>query len=113
ATTGDATSITNGSARLNGVINTTSPSSLWAFQYGRTNSYGTVTQSHPAGAGVTVVSLKITGLSPGTKYHFRLIVSQGITNSTGADHSLTTTKLRLRKRKLRVSHHKVTIPLKC
>ena len=119
ATTSNATSITNSSARLNGVVNTSNPDSQWSFQYGTTTSYGNVTRPQPIGATVAAVSATVGGLRAGTTYHFRLLVEQGsypTTSSTGADRTFKTSNfgsISLRRRKLRVSHHKVTIRLRC
>jgi phosphodiesterase/alkaline phosphatase D-like protein len=125
ATTGDATSITTTSALLNGVVSTNSADSAWAFQYGTTTSYGKLTKTQPIGAGVHVVSMKVTDLKPGTTYHFRLIVSQssyGFHIDAGEDHVFTTTtasvpgkygRASLRSHRLTVHRGIVSIPLSC
>ena len=78
ATTGQATGVTGTSAELNGVVNTTDPAPQWFFQYGQTRTYGHTTPVHSIGQGLTLVSVKITGLKPRTAYHFRLVVQQSI-----------------------------------
>ncbi|MBV9311257.1 MAG: hypothetical protein JOZ73_10510 [Solirubrobacterales bacterium] len=120
ASTGDATAVTTHSAILNGVVNTTNPNSQWAFQYGTTTAYGTLTPPQPIGVGSAAVSQKVAGLTPGRTYHYRLVVEQGAyptTYSAGADRTFTAPHqfgtLSLRGHQLRVSHRKVTIPLSC
>jgi hypothetical protein len=119
ATTGNATSVTNRSALLNGVVNVTDPNSAWLFQYGTTTSYSNSTKPQVVGAGVTLVSVQLSGLSPGKRYHFRLVVFQGsypTEPSAGIDRAFRTKiygRLSLRRRRLRVKGRTVTIPLKC
>jgi hypothetical protein len=48
-----------------------------AFQYGKTSNYGSSTKPVAIGAGSQGVSALITGLQPGTTYHFRLVVVEG------------------------------------
>ena len=78
ATTGQATGVTTTSAELNGVVNTTDPAPQWFFQYGQTRTYGHTTPVHSIGQGLTLVSVKVTGLKPRTAYHFRLVVRQSM-----------------------------------
>jgi hypothetical protein len=127
ATTGDATSVTTTSAMLNGVANPDSADSLWMFQYGKTVAYGKVTQPRPVGLGVTAVSVKIVGLTPGTTYHFRLDVVEGSYPSilkNGLDRTFTTRsssgkppskfgKASLRSHRLKVHHRIVSIRFSC
>jgi hypothetical protein len=81
-TNGGATSVTSSTATLNGSLQVSYPDSAWAFQYGPTTAYGHVTKAQLAQpGGVQTVSVPITGLTPGTTYHFRLVVYQ-ITTTT-------------------------------
>jgi hypothetical protein len=77
ASTGGATSVTSTTAVLNGFVAPTQPSA-WLFQYGLTKSYGTNTKPQYVAAGSAVpVSWQITGLTPNTLYHYRLVVIEG------------------------------------
>ena len=70
-----ATNITDTGAKLNGTVNANYLSSSVAFEYGTTTEYeSTVTaiQSPITGNTNIDVSAEITGLSPGTTYHFRI-----------------------------------------
>lgn len=120
ATTGQATSVTATSAELNAVVNAGSAGATWLFQYGKTTSYDHSTKETAVGAGLTVVSSKVTGLAPHTTYHFRLVVHQpppAQTSSTGHDASFTTErgfgKVALRRHHLAVRHGRAAIPFKC
>jgi hypothetical protein len=93
ATTGQATDIAQSTAILNGIVDTTYPDNAYNFQYGTTTAYGSVSGVEPVGPGVTAVSKEITGLKPGTTYHFRLVVEQDYPStdvSEGADATFTT-----------------------
>jgi len=73
----------------------TDPSNLethYYFQYGPTTSYGSVSPTEPAGSGVEAVSVdaKITGLKPGTTYHYRLVAYNADGYGYGADSTFTT-----------------------
>jgi FG-GAP-like repeat/Trypsin len=59
----------------------------WRFEYGTTSSYGSATESYYAGAGMgpVNVSATISGLQPGTTYHYRISSSNGLGQSNGAD----------------------------
>jgi hypothetical protein len=133
AVTGGATSVTMTSARLYGAVNPNAIETLWAFQYGTSIRYGSLTTAQviPGSHGSVAVSAKLSGLKPGTMYHFRLVTGQGsypTVYSTGADQRFTTLassgtgKRRsritagrgsLRTRRLTVHRGVVSIPLGC
>jgi hypothetical protein len=79
AVTQPATATNTTVATLNGTVNTQKFDVLWRFEYGTTTNYGTLTPTQVLGgsASPTPVSWNITGLKPGTTYHFKLIVLQG------------------------------------
>ena len=79
ATTGGASSVGSTSAILNGLALETLPGASWGFQYGTSVRYGHLTPSLPLSTGLIAVSRRISGLRPGTVYHFRLFVAQGQT----------------------------------
>lgn len=80
-----------GTANPNGVATTDCH-----FDYGTTTSYGSVAPCSPAAGGGSSdvsVSASLTGLAAsvsGTTYHYRLVVSNANTTSTGSDNSFTT-----------------------
>lgn len=83
ATTGAATAVTATTATLNGVVNPNKEDTTYVFEYGTTTAYGTTTpvQSAVSGNAGKEVSVQVTGLAPGTAYHFRLVA----TNPSGSD----------------------------
>ncbi|MDA8385398.1 MAG: Ig-like domain-containing protein [Actinomycetota bacterium] len=93
-TTGTATSVTYTSAQLNGQVDFAPPSDTFFFQYGTTTSYGTTTfpQSVPSSSNnpSASVSAGAYSLTPGTTYHYQLVVSDGTNKYYGADQTFTT-----------------------
>ncbi len=75
ATVGPASGISMTSATLHGTVNTSSEAVTWHFQYGQSTAYGKVTstESISTGHGDVPVSFKVTGLKPGTRYHYRVV----------------------------------------
>jgi len=89
-----ATDITAGEATLHATIHPENePAATYRFEYGPTAAYGTTV---PAGEGhvgslPSQVSQAITGLTPDTTYHFRVVASNGVGSpKTTADQTFTT-----------------------
>ena len=91
AVTGQASSVTDTSVTLNGTIYAGGIDTFWAFQYGTSTSYGQNTSPVGPLTGTTgnSVSTVITGLQPGTTYHFRLIAVQGEAGTSGESNGFT------------------------
>jgi alpha-tubulin suppressor-like RCC1 family protein len=86
-----ATSLRTNAAVINGTVNPNGEATLCYFQYGLTTNYGNVTTSFNVGAARPVTfSRNISGLSPGTLYHFSLVANNNEGTSTGVDLTLTT-----------------------
>jgi uncharacterized protein (TIGR02145 family) len=88
-----ATNATSSGATLNGTVNANYLSTTVTFEYGLTTSYGqTVTsaQSPVTGNSLTNVSADLSGLTPGTAYHFRVRAVNSIGTINGNDLSFTT-----------------------
>jgi hypothetical protein len=64
------------SVTLNGTVNPDGHPTSWYFQYGTTAAYTARTAVRAAGDGQTAVAVSapVTGLAPGTVYHFRLVM---------------------------------------
>ena len=81
-----ATAVTSSTATLNGTVNPNTLATDYYFKWGTTTAYGNVTATVSAGAGSADVSVNagITGLTPGTIYHFSLVAinSDGTTNGS-------------------------------
>jgi hypothetical protein len=91
ATTEPASSVGQTTATLNGVVNPEGSSTSYWFNWGPTDSYGNETDFGDAGSGTgqVPVSAALTGLSPGTTYHFQL-VAIGADGTVGRDLTFTT-----------------------
>ncbi|MFH0841473.1 MAG: FISUMP domain-containing protein [Bacteroidota bacterium] len=88
-----ATDITINSALLNGVVNPNNLSTTVTFEYGTTTEYGqtiTATTSPLTGNSETNISASISGLSPGTTYHFRVKAVNELGTTNGSDKTFTT-----------------------
>jgi hypothetical protein len=86
-----ASDVTFTTATLNGLVKQGSiPTSVY-FEWRRSTNNWTATQPTPIGSGSTEVAVfaPLTGLTPGTTYHFRVVANDG-TTQTGYDYSFTT-----------------------
>jgi len=95
ATTEHATGVTETGATLNGTVNPQGQATSYYFEYGPTTAYGSKTTETSAGSGSAGVaaSAAVTGLTPHTPYHFRLVAVYGAANTTvpGPDLTFETT----------------------
>jgi phosphodiesterase/alkaline phosphatase D-like protein len=91
--TGAATKVGNTTAVLNGTINPNGHATQYDFTYGPTTAYGATTTLHKVKAGTkpVAITITITGLTPGTPYHYRLNAINSGGAVAGADRSFTTT----------------------
>jgi len=94
--TSSATSIGSSSATLNGALTSTGGASSCTvyFQYGTSTSYGTTIGTQTKGSTGTF-SQSITGLSPGTTYHYRAVASNSAGRVYGADATFMTSNDRV------------------
>jgi Trypsin len=89
--TEQATLITSRSAKLIGYVNPHGYSTTVYFEYGRTVSYGSRTPNQTkSGNGYQNVGATISGLSPGTTYHFRIVGTNQVGTRYGDDKTFTT-----------------------
>jgi hypothetical protein len=78
---------------ISGVINTQGLPTTYGFEIGlAAGSYGPPTGLGSVGAGASEaeVALALTGLKPGTTYHYRITATNGDGTSYGTDRSFTT-----------------------
>ena len=77
ATTGESSEITDTTATLSGILDGMGADTHYYFNYGTSNTYGAQAPSPAADAGVvasdTPISVRLTGLSPNTTYHYQLL----------------------------------------
>jgi hypothetical protein len=92
ATTGAATDVTSTSAKLNGTVNPNKEDTTFFFEYGTTAGYGAKTAVQPSVSGNAgkAVSVAVSGLNPGTTYHFRLVATNPSGTDMGNDLTFTT-----------------------
>ena len=92
-TTLAATNVGTTTATLNATVNPNGSTATALFQSGTSTSYGTnspITLTAPAGVAAENVSLELTGLLPGTTYHFRVTASNLGGTDNGDDLTFTT-----------------------
>lgn len=93
ALTGPANSIGEDGAKLNGVVRSNGREGMTYFEYGTTTDYGSQTTevSVEANRSNTATEADLTGLEPGTEYHFRsVIVNELGLIAFGPDRTFTT-----------------------
>ena len=91
-TTSAATGVAQTAATLNGQVTPNGAATTYRFEYGPTTTYGTSTPVTSAGssAAATAVSANLTGLTPNTVYHARLVATNALGETAGADLTFTT-----------------------
>jgi phosphodiesterase/alkaline phosphatase D-like protein len=89
------TRLSTTSAVIMGKVNPLGIAATYWIEYGRTTSYGlrSATGSLQPGTGEVTVSLPLSGLAPGVRYHFRLVASSAGGTTTGRDSSFATSPL--------------------
>ncbi len=88
-----STGVDSRNATLTARINPNLSSTTYHFEYGVDAGYGSRTaESAPigAGAGDEGASAQLSGLAPGTTYHFRVVATNGIGKTNGKDQTFTT-----------------------
>lgn len=90
--TGKASSITNTFGGVSATVNPGGRHTRYFFQYGLTAGYGALTAPKSAGSGTKALTVKatLTGLTPGTSYHYRVVAFNSIGTSYGQDRSFKT-----------------------
>jgi hypothetical protein len=91
-TTASAAKITTSTAVLQGTVNPRGATTDYTFNYGPTPAYGTTTIARSAGTGNRPVQVTavITGLLPGTVYHFQIAGLSSAGAASGADAAFRT-----------------------
>ncbi len=92
ATTGPATVVASTTATVGGSVDPHGQATTWWVEYGTSTSYGSKTTAANAGAGTAAagVSVSVTGLKPGTTYHYRVVANNAAGTSHGGDAVFTT-----------------------
>ena len=84
--------MTAGSATLSATVNPHGSPTSFAFEYGTTTAFGSLSaiDSAGAGGGDQAVSLSIGGLQPGTTYRYRVVATSAAGTTAGTVMSFTT-----------------------
>jgi hypothetical protein len=91
ATTGDPANVEDVSASLTGEATAEIGPVTYQFEYGTTTAYGSLAPDPAAQADEPTVSADIPGLTPGTEYHYRLVVKNSAGKTAeGSDKTFTT-----------------------
>ena len=89
----NVTNISVDSAILNGTVNPNSLSTAVSFEWGTTTDYGNTVAYNPGpitGNSSVDVSVTLTGLTPGTTYHFRVNATNELGTTNGQDFTFNT-----------------------
>jgi hypothetical protein len=80
-------------ALVGGRVNPKNAETTYWIEYGTTTAYGTSTPASSAGSGseAKILTQKISGLTPGTTYHFRLVAENATDEISGQDVSFEST----------------------
>lgn len=92
ASTDPAGAVTDVAATLAGTVNSKGSPTSYHFEYGTTTAYGATTPATDAGSGTNAVaaSASVSGLSPSTTYHYRVVASNAAGVAQGGDQTFTT-----------------------
>lgn len=103
ATTGPPSQVGLREATVTGSVAPNDQTTAYSFQYGLTSAYGLQTSAGtvPASGEPVPVSAQLTGLAPGTTFHYRVIAQHGPFVSYGADEVFVTLPLRQQAAHLR------------
>jgi hypothetical protein len=90
--TGSPSAITATTATLDGSVTANNASASVVFEFGKTTAYGSqAPASAVAGLQSAAVAAQLTGLTPDTTYHYRLVATSSDGTTTGVDATFTTT----------------------
>jgi hypothetical protein len=87
--TGAVRGVTTSAATLTGSVDPNGAAATYRFEYGTGTSYGATTTPADAGSGTRGVGVtaRIEGLTPGQRYHYRLVASNAVGTTRGGDRS--------------------------
>src|SRR3954447_11394707 len=87
--TGGGREVATTAATLTASVNPPRASTSYKFEYGTSTSYGASTPSAGAGDGTRSLSVaaRIGGLTPGKRYHYRIVATNSVGTTRGSDRS--------------------------
>jgi hypothetical protein len=88
-----ASAIGNDTATVTASVNPNGQATMYAFEYGTSTHYTQQTAAQSAGSGTqpTAITVRLTGLRPGTTYHVRALANSSGGTTAGSDATFTTT----------------------
>ena len=91
-TTSGVAQLTPSTVSLLGKVNPNGAATTYIFQYGPSALYGAQTAPVAVGGGTSTVNVlaAVTGLAPATTYHYRIVASNRVGMSRGADRTFKT-----------------------
>ena len=91
-TTTAASNVTTTQATLSGTVNPNGIEATYHFEYGTTTAYGSSTYPGDAGTGTITEpeGYVVSGLQPGTTYHYRIVAWSATGTREGEDRTFTT-----------------------
>ncbi|MDP1846697.1 MAG: fibronectin type III domain-containing protein [Solirubrobacteraceae bacterium] len=91
-TTAAASSITTNAATITGTVDPNGAATTYEIQYGTSSAYGLRSSPRNAGSGgdPVAISVRLTGLTQNTIYHYRLVATNAAGVRSSADRSLRT-----------------------
>lgn len=87
---GPAADLAPGGATLYGSVDPKGSETIYRFEYGADDSYGRGTPEQAVGGGGGIVRAELSGLEPGTTYHYRLVATNAHGTSESEDRTFTT-----------------------
>ena len=102
--TGAAQAVGATTATAVGSVDPRGRATTWYVEYGTSTGYGsrTARRSAGSGSGARSVGVSLTGLTPGTTYHYRVVATSDAGTGRGADVAFTTIGVTLATPALRV-----------
>lgn len=90
--TGTYSAVSDTGAVLHGTVDPGGAATTYVFMWGPTTAYGTGGAERSAGRGTSSVSVtaSVSGLLPGTTYHYRLVAISKLGITVGVDRTFTT-----------------------
>ncbi len=89
--TGSANTVGQNNATITGSVNPQGEATTYGFEIGTGEEYGAPTGLATTSSGEETVGLALTGLQPGTTYHYRITATNADGTTYGSDQTFTTT----------------------
>jgi hypothetical protein len=109
--TGTPSEFTSTSVTIKGSVNNNGSPTTYYWEWGTTTAYGTTLFPGSLGSGPNqlFITSVVTGLSPGTTYHYQLVASNAFGQAFGGDQAFTTPSLEEQVFTYSIYNGKVTI----